>query len=166
MKTFPLWMQATLLSFCCLAMTSCEINNDSAGTEDNYAKIAGTRWQLSEVFNENNVWVKDDLYPDLRIPDLRFGTDRDFEIKVYSPFGYSDINAMRGSYSISYNTISFVQNGFLGVFLELRITSLNDSVLEGVFTIWGDDEHTYDPQTGMETIRADHRSYTVRLKRF
>lgn len=159
-------MRATILAFCCLAMTSCDIDNDSAGTDDNYSKIAGTRWQLSEVLNENHVWVKDDLYPDLRIPDLRFGTDRNFEIRVYSSFRYSDINTMRGTYSISYSTISFVQNGFPGVFLELSISSLSDNVLEGVFTIWGDDEHTYDPKTGMETIKADHRSYTVRLKRF
>ena len=153
MKKRCLWMLAAILTICgTMMLTSCDSgsdNSDSGGSDDFRTKIVNTRWQLSEVLS-NNVWQKAETFSEMGIQDLRFGGDGRYEMKFYNYDGSQGTCTFKGAYSIDLRTINFNDDLVLGIVFTINIASLDNSIMEGMLTIWD---------------ATQPRHYTIRLKR-
>ena len=167
MKKYFHILALAILTVGSLTLTSCdtEFDNTSVTSNEYNTKLANTRWQLTEVFNCNNVWVKPDLCPSFNITDLRFGGKDTYEMVVQNLHGNQSLTTFRGHFSMNSKNISFTAEPTIGISFFLNINSLDDQRLEGVLTLMSDEQMLYDPDGNAVTSHRETKSYTIRLRR-
>ncbi len=165
MNRKPLWMYAVILS-CSLVLTACdfEVSNSSETSTDEYrAKIANTRWQLAEAMNHNNEWVAPDFYAGVDIPELSFGLDNKYFMRICKSANRQNVTLINGTYDIDRDVINMTDDCYQGIAYSFKISALSGSTLEGQFTDWGQEQQASD--AGGTTTTYEVRHYTLRLKR-
>ena len=165
-KSFHI-LALAILTVGCPTLTSCdtEFNNTSVTSNDYSTKLTNTRWQLTEVFNSNNVWVKPELCPSFNITDLRFGGKDTYEMVVRNLHGNQELTTFRGHFTVNSKNISFTAEPVDGISFFLDINSLDGQRLEGVLTLMGDVQSLYAPDGNAVTYHRDTKSYVIRLQR-
>ena len=152
--------RAAMLTFALLCMmatmtlTSCDMEFSSGGDDGNpeeyQAQVANSRWQLAEVMNQNNEWVKPEFYPGLDIPLLSYSYDNSYFMRICKSADRTDVSLINGTYSVDRNfSITMTDCNYQGISYTLKVTSLNGNTLEGEFILW----------------RQEQRRYTIRMKR-
>ena len=153
MNKIKLWMIATMTA--ALTLTSCSDMEFSSGGDDGnpeeyQAQVANSRWQLAEVMNQNNEWVKPEFYPGLDIPLLSFSYDNSYFMRICKSADRTEVSLINGTYSVDrYFSITMTDCNYQGISYTLKVTSLNGNTLEGEFILW----------------RQEQRRYTIRMKR-
>jgi hypothetical protein len=156
-----------LLTLCSLAITSCdtEIDNTSGVSDSFQSKIANTRWQLSEVFNSNNVWVTPALAAEIDITDLRFGSDNKYEMVIKNFYGNQTVHTFRGHFNVDHKNITFTGDPYSGIIISLGIHSLDNKQMEGVIMLMGDPQAQYSSDGNRVTYTQSQKAFTIRLQR-
>ena len=167
MKKYFHILALAILTVGSLTLTSCDIEFDNTSVTSNEynTKLANTRWQLTEVFNSNNVWVKPELCPSFNITDLRFGGKDTYEMVVRNLHGNQGLTTYRGHFTVNGKNISFTAEPVDGISFFLNINSLDGQRLEGVLTLMGDIQSLYAPNGNAVTYHRDTKSYVIRLQR-
>ena len=163
MKKSSIRMLAAILT-CGLMMAACGVevsNSGGTSTDEMHAKIANTRWQMTEVLNQNNEWVAPDFYTGVDIRELSFGYDKKYFMRICKSADRQNVTLINGYYDIDRDAISMTDDNYQGIAYNLKITSLSGNTLEGQFTDWGVEQQSY---SGGATTH-DVRHYTIRLKR-
>ena len=153
------------ISICSLMLTACEIDNTDK-TDEHYAIVKDSRWQLSHIYIDNE-WMTPAVYADFNIQDLQFlGSDK-FQITVYNHDGQKGTHTFNGNYKISDGSIYFSKysQGYVSpMMFSLTVISIDNTSIEGGFIIFDDEtvEHNND---GSTTFIQNSHSYRIRLTR-
>ena len=157
------WMLTIILSG--IMLTSCDVDNSDSGSEENRKMIVNTRWQLTEVLDKNNVWQPKNLFFDLDIPYLQFYANNRYEISIYNFDGHKGTNTFRGGFNWDINTINFTGDPYSGIIISLSIHYMNSDQLEGLLTLWGEEDVTDHPYVNGVSFTPNSKQYTLRMKR-
>ncbi len=167
MKKFLFLFAAAMMTT--IALTSCDIetsSGDDGNPEEHHEQIANTGWQLTEVMNQNNEWVAPEFYPGFDIPKLSFGYSNSYFMRICTSNDRTDVMLINGGYSVDkYFSISMTIDNYQGIAYTLKVTSLNDNLLEGEFTIWGKGQRAYETASERVATTYTPRHYTIRMKR-
>ena len=164
MKKGFLMNAVAILVLCGLVMTSCgvEIDNRDLGSDNSSrTTIANTRWQLMEVRDHNNNWQPSSLYQDLEIPELSFGADNSYSMRISHYDGWKEVSTVTGTYHVGGGCIELTDNFHTGISFSLKVLYQDATTLEGNLTIY-EYAKTEDPTI---THTKSVRHYTIRLKR-
>lgn len=152
---------------CSLLLMACgmEIDNSDETTADEYrAKIVNSRWQLSEILDQNNQWLVPADYNGLDIPELAFRLNNTYFMRICKSIDRQKVTYINGKYDISSDGINMTVDNYQGIAYSIKITSLSGNTLEGLFTDWGQEKQTTSTD-GSTTSLYDAKHYTIRLKR-
>ena len=90
-----------------ITLTSCDMefsnSSDDRNPEEYRAQVANTRWQLTEVTNQNNEWVAPEFYTGFDIPLLSFSYDNSYFMRICTSTDRADVSLINGTYSIDSN---------------------------------------------------------------
>lgn len=156
-----LWGAIAIISIYSMMLTSCDIDNSDKSDEQR-ATVADTHWQLSEIYT-NSGWLTPAVYSDFDIKDLWFGATGQYQMTLYNYEGDRATHTFSGTYSINSGNIDFMHNNYPGQMFTLSIVSMDKTVIEGSFTIWGDPSVTHQTD-GSTIITGKPTTYTIRLK--
>ena len=153
------------ISICSLMLTACEIDNTDK-TDEHYAIVKDSRWQLSQIYIDNE-WMTPAVYADFDIQDLQFLGNDKFQITVYNHDGQKGTHTFNGNYKISDGSIYFSKysQGYVSpMMFSLTVISIDNTSIEGGFIIFDDEtvEHNND---GSTTFIQNSHSYRIRLTR-
>ena len=133
-----------------MALISCSVDNDDVKTDNYRSLIANTHWQLSEILDPNNRWMSPVDYPMLDIPELWYGAENSYNMKIAEGENHSYASSVSGYYSFDNGSINMTDDRYQGIAYSLKIQSLDEQLLEGVLTFWRE---------------TTPKFYTIRLKR-
>ena len=155
-------MMAAIL-ICGLVMAGCSSSSDDdTTTNEMHAKIANTRWQMTEVLNQNNEWVDPAFYTGVDIRELSFGSDNKYFMRICKSADMQNVTLINGYYDVGRDAINMTDDCYQGIAYNLKITNLSGNTLEGLFTDWGVEQQAY---ASNGTTSNNVRHYTIRLKR-
>ena len=162
-----LWMLADILS-CGLMLTACDVEfsgGDDSTADEYRAKIANTRWQMTEIMNQNNEWVNPSFYTGVDIPELSFGLNSKYFMRICKSLDRQNVTLINGTYDFGRDAINMTDDCYQGIAYSLKISSLSGNTLEGLFTDWGIEQQANNAETGTVSSTNNVRHYTIRLKR-
>ena len=133
-----------------MTLISCSVDNDDVQTDKYRSQVANTHWQLSEIRDANNSWQKPADYPVLEIPELWFSAENGYSMKIAEGEGHGLPITVSGTYDFDNGSITMTDDRYQGIAYSLKIQSLDNQLLEGLFTLWHEKTPKY---------------YTIRLKR-
>lgn len=152
-----------------MLLTSCDMefnNDDIRNPEEFQAQISNSSWRLTEVRNENNLWVTPDFYSGLDIPELSFGFSDSYYMRIATRSDRTDLSYIKGKYHISKDySISMTDDYYQGIAYTLKVITLNGNTLEGEFIIWGQEQRTYETASDGVTTTYKPRYYAIRMSR-
>ena len=158
-------LSIVLIAVFSMLLTACEVDNTDK-TDEHRAVIKDSSWQLTHIY-VNNEWVTPAVYADFDIQDLRFlGSDK-YQVTIYNHDGKKGTHTFNGNYKFADGSIIFSDNAggsYSPMLFSLSITSIDNTGMEGGFTIYEDETVTPNNDGSTSFIPNSH-SYRIRLKR-